>query len=59
MKIGNRIAPVLYAGAAPGFAGLMQVNVRIPAFAPKGDKVPVVLRVGKFMSQEGVTIAVE
>jgi uncharacterized protein (TIGR03437 family) len=28
---------VLYAGAAPGFAGLYQVNIRIPADAPAGN----------------------
>ncbi|HLK50705.1 MAG TPA: hypothetical protein VKT49_21340 [Bryobacteraceae bacterium] len=28
---------LLYAGAAPGFAGLSQVNIRIPAGAPAGN----------------------
>ncbi|MDQ3011989.1 MAG: hypothetical protein M3X11_14935 [Acidobacteriota bacterium] len=29
--IGNTKAPVFFAGAAPGFAGLDQMNVEIPA----------------------------
>jgi uncharacterized protein (TIGR03437 family) len=50
---------VKYAGGAPGLvAGLMQVNVQIPAGIETGNAVPVVLRVGSVFSQAGVTIAV-
>lgn len=31
LKIDGQNADILYAGAAPGFAGLMQVNARVPA----------------------------
>jgi uncharacterized protein (TIGR03437 family) len=55
---GNK-CDVLYAGGVPGqVAGLLQVNVRIPADTPSGD-VPVVLQVGDGSSQPGITIAVE
>lgn len=48
---------VLYAGSAPGFAGLMQINVRIPSgFVPAGS-LEVVLRIGDYQSPGGVTIA--
>lgn len=58
VTIGNKNAAVLYAGAAPGFvAGLMQVNVAVPADVASGD-VPVVLSVGGVPSQSNVTIAV-
>ena len=30
VKLGDYNADVLYAGSAPGFAGLLQVNVRVP-----------------------------
>ncbi len=43
--IGGIAAPVLSAGLAPGFAGLYQVNLTVPAGAPQGSRVPVVLKV--------------
>jgi uncharacterized protein (TIGR03437 family) len=59
VTIGGLSAPVKYAGGAPGLvAGLMQVNVQIPAGIETGNAVPVVLRVGSVFSQAGVTIAV-
>jgi uncharacterized protein (TIGR03437 family) len=52
-------AEVQYAGAAPGYPGLMQLNVRLPsAYAPPGV-LPVTLTVGAAASQSGVTIAVK
>jgi uncharacterized protein (TIGR03437 family) len=57
--VGFQNAPVKYAGGAPGMvAGLMQVNVQIPAGVQTGNAVPVVLSVGNVSSQVGVTIAV-
>jgi uncharacterized protein (TIGR03437 family) len=58
VAIGGYSSDVLYAGQAPGFPGLMQVNARVPGgFAPTGI-LPVVLTVGNASSQDGVTIAV-
>jgi uncharacterized protein (TIGR03437 family) len=58
LKIGQYIAELLYAGPAPGFPGLMQINARVPGgFLPPGVQ-PVVLSVGNAVSQNGVTIAV-
>ncbi len=51
-------AQILYAGAAPSAAGLMQINVRIPASVAPSDRVLVDLAVGSFAAQPGVTIAV-
>jgi uncharacterized protein (TIGR03437 family) len=59
VRIGGRPADVLYYGAAPGFvAGVLQLNVRIPADSPSGS-VPLELAVGSITTQSGVTIAVQ
>jgi uncharacterized protein (TIGR03437 family) len=52
-------APVLYAGAAPGLvAGVMQLNVQIPAGVASGAR-PVVVHVGQTQSQSGITVAIQ
>jgi uncharacterized protein (TIGR03437 family) len=52
-------ANVLFAGEAPGFVGVMQINAQVPSgFVPSGA-LPVVLAVGPYQSPAGVTIAVE
>jgi uncharacterized protein (TIGR03437 family) len=43
--IGGIAADVSFAGLAPGFAGLYQVNLKVPAGAPAGNNVPLVLTV--------------
>jgi uncharacterized protein (TIGR03437 family) len=56
-RIAGLPADVLYAGAAPGLvAGVFQVNVRIPSDAVPGV-APVLLMVGGFPTQSGVTLA--
>lgn len=57
LSIGATPAEILFAGAAPGFAGLMQINARLPRSAAPGAAV-LLLRVGTAASQAGVTIAV-
>ena len=45
--IGGITADVQYAGSAPGIvSGVMQVNLLIPANAPVGGAVPIVINVG-------------
>ena len=38
--------PASFAGLAPGFVGLYQVNVTIPANTPPGLGIPLTLKVG-------------
>ena len=57
--IDNQPAEVVYAGAAPGMVrGFVQINVRVPAGASKGqDKI--VLKAGGYSSPNTVTIVVQ
>ena len=55
--IGGVPAPVGFAGLAPGYIGLYQVNVQVPQGVAAGDNVPVVLSVGTGVSNS-VTISV-
>jgi uncharacterized protein (TIGR03437 family) len=50
---------ITYAGAAPGLvSGVLQVNFRLPLQATTGKAVGVLLKVGRFTSQSGVTLAI-
>jgi uncharacterized protein (TIGR03437 family) len=57
VTIGGLPAFVSFAGLAPGFIGLYQVNVQVPQGVAAGDAVPVVLSIGATASNP-VTIAV-
>lgn len=59
VRINNIDAPVVYAGAAPGLIqGLIQINARVPATAPIGNAVPIVVRINNVDSPAGVTVAI-
>lgn len=58
--IGGVPATVAYAGSAPGIvSGVMQVNLQIPAGAPSGNAVPLMITVGTASTQAGITIALQ
>jgi uncharacterized protein (TIGR03437 family) len=60
VTIGGLPASLVYWGAAPTFvAGLMQLNVTIPAGVEPGPAVPIVITSGDFSSRPGITIAVK
>ena len=58
MTIGDTPAELLYAGPAPGFPGLMQINARVPVGLVQTGLLPAVLSVGSASSQTGVTLGV-
>ncbi len=47
VTVGGAAARVLFAGRAPGFVGLNQVNIEIPIEVNPGEAVPIVLTSGK------------
>jgi uncharacterized protein (TIGR03437 family) len=49
---------ILYAGAAPGYVGLYQVNIHIPTNQPDGD-VAVTLTIGGIPSPAGAFLTVQ
>jgi uncharacterized protein (TIGR03437 family) len=58
VSLGSVTVPAAYAGLAPGFVGLFQVNVQVPPAAPSGRAVPLVLSVAGAASNS-VTIAID
>jgi uncharacterized protein (TIGR03437 family) len=57
LTIGGREARVTFAGSAPNFAGLLQLNAIIPAES-SGDGAGVILTVGGAASPPGLTLSV-
>jgi uncharacterized protein (TIGR03437 family) len=60
VSIDSLPAQVLYAGAAPGLvAGVLQINVVVPANASPVRYDQVVLTIGDYASPTAITIAVQ
>ncbi len=55
--VGGAPAEISYAGTAPGFAGLYQVNVRIPAAAVLGASTLALQVVGRSSNSIAITVA--
>ena len=59
MTVGGAAATLAYAASAPGFVGLMQINLTVPEGTATGAAMPVTLTIGTAQSPSGVTIAVQ
>lgn len=55
--VGEAEAQVLFAGLAPQFVGLYQINIIVPLGVAPGDAVPILIEQGGVMSRDDVTIA--
>ena len=52
--IGGREVPLLFLGLTPGFVGLAQANVQVPADAPTGTALELVISVNRQRSNPGL-----
>jgi len=59
VTIGGEPSTVQFAGPAPNYPGLMQVNVTVPADLASSGDVGVTVAIGETSSQPGVTITVQ
>ena len=59
VMIGGVSVMPAFSGLSPQFVGVNQVNVVVPANAPKGDKVPLQISVGGLTSTDQVTMAIQ
>ena len=58
--VGGVPANVLYAGAAPGLvAGLVQINLQIPAGLAPSPAIPLSVMVGGVAAAPGVTVSIQ
>ena len=57
ITIAGAPAESLFAGLTPGFVGLAQLNIRLPARLPSGNSLPLIIRIGGASSQS-VNLAV-
>jgi len=58
VNIGGKNARVIYAGAAPMLvAGVIQINVEVPADLSPGAATPIQITIGNQTSRSGVTLA--
>jgi len=58
LRIGGVEAEIQFRGQAPGTAGVMQVNAKVPEAVARGPAVPVVLTIGAVDSQAGLSVAI-
>jgi len=59
VTIGGVPATIEFSGLAPGSVGVNQVNVLVPATAPSGAQVPVVIRTADGSVSNTVTMAIQ
>lgn len=59
VTVGGQNATVLYAGPAPGSAGILEIDAKIPQSTPTGSAVPVEVTIGTRTGASGITVSVK
>jgi uncharacterized protein (TIGR03437 family) len=59
VTVGGVPATVLFCGVAPGFFGLYQINIQVPAAAPTGNYTPLAIAMPNGAADSATTIAVQ
>jgi uncharacterized protein (TIGR03437 family) len=57
VSIGGYDSTILYAGPAGSYAGMFQTNVQVPSGYFAGGTLPVLVTVGSFSTQAGITVS--
>jgi len=58
VSLGGYAATILYAGPSGNYPGMFQINAQVPSGYFSGGTLPIVVGVGSFMTQSGLTITV-
>jgi uncharacterized protein (TIGR03437 family) len=58
VRVGGIATVVEFAGAAPEFPGVYQINIVVPPNAPIGDKIPLQIETAGTLSTDKATIAI-
>ncbi len=58
VSIGGYFANILYAGPAGNYPGMFQINAQVPSGYFSGGTLPVIVTVGSFTTQAGLTVTV-
>lgn len=58
VSLGGYAATVLYAGPSGNYPGMFQINAQVPSGYFSGGTLPVVVGVGTFTTQSGLTVSV-
>jgi endo-1,4-beta-xylanase len=60
LTVGGQPAAIEFAGLAPGFSGVLQINATLPAGITPGPSVPIILTIsGTSSAQDAATIAIQ
>jgi uncharacterized protein (TIGR03437 family) len=54
--VGDVAAEILFAGLAPGFVGVYQINAQLPGYVPRGTQIPLTIGAGGISTTVNVRV---